>query len=51
MSEIINDCEAEEQFWRDRHGLHKIAKDVLKSAPCKIDKKLTDEFVQEKYTE
>ena len=51
MSDIKNDCEAEEQLWRNRHATHEMAKDVLKSAPCKIDKKLTDEFVQEKYME
>ena len=48
MTEIKNDCEAEEQFWRNRNAMHDIAKDVLKSAPCKIDKKFTNEFVQEK---
>ena len=49
MLRIKHDCEAEDALARDLEGMNKIAKDVMKSCPKKIDEKLTDEFIHERY--
>ena len=51
MAEIVNDCEAEEAIQRDKRGMNKIAKDVLKSTTRKIDQRLDDEIIRKRYAE
>ena len=47
---FINDCEPEEQLFRNKEEMNKIVREASKATPKKIEEKLTDEMITVLYS-